>query len=74
MAKKNQHIVPLGNGWAVKSAGADKATIITTKQSDAISVGRTIARNNHTELIVHGRDGKIRGRNSYGNNSNLLQG
>lgn len=65
MSKKNQHIVPLGNGWAVKSAGAERATIITTKQSDAITVGRTIARNNHTELIVHGKDGKIRERNSY---------
>ena len=67
MSKKNQHVVPLGNGWAVKSAGAGRATVITTKQSDAISAARDIARNNHSELIVHGRDGKTRERNSYGN-------
>lgn len=73
MAKKNQHVVPLGNGWAVKSEGAERATVITTKQSDAISVARDIARNNNSELIVHGRDGKIRERNCYGNDSHPPQ-
>ncbi len=65
MAKKNQHVVPLGNGWAVKKAGASKATVITTKQSDAITVARELARTNSVELIIHGRDGKIRERSSY---------
>ena len=74
MAKKNQHVVPLGNGWAVKAAGAERATVITTKQSDAISAGRNIAKNNHSELIVHGRDGKIRERNSYGNDPHPPKG
>jgi hypothetical protein len=63
-------VVPLGNGWAVKGEGATRATVITAKQSDAISVARDIARNNSSELIVHGRDGKIRERNSYGNDPN----
>ncbi len=66
MSKKNQHVVPLGNGWAVKSAGTEKATVITSKQSDAIVAARNIAKNKHSELIVHGRDGRIRERNSYG--------
>ncbi len=70
MASKNQHVVPLGNGWAVTSEGAGRATVITTKQSDAITVARDIARNNCSELIVHGKNGKIRERNSYGNDSN----
>ncbi len=74
MAKRNQHVVPLGNGWAVKAAGAERATVITTKQSDAIIAARTIARNNNTELIVHGRDGKIRERNSYGIDHNPPKG
>lgn len=74
MANKNQHVVPLGNGWAVKKEGAERATIITTKQSDAISVARDIARKNSSELIIHGRDGKIRERNSYGNDPNPPKG
>lgn len=74
MASKNQHVVPLGNGWAVKSEGAGRVTVITTKQSDAITVARDIARNNSSELIVHGKDGKIRERNSYGNDQHPFKG
>ncbi|MES2329895.1 MAG: DUF2188 domain-containing protein [Bacteroidota bacterium] len=68
MAKNNQHVVPLGNGWAVKAAGATRVTVITRKQSDAIVYARNIAKNSHSDLIVHGRNGKIRERNNYGNN------
>ena len=63
---KNHHVVPLGNGWAVQREGARQATVITSKQSDAIAVARDLARKNHSELIIHGRNGKIRARNSYG--------
>ncbi len=59
MAKKNQHIVPLGNGWAVKGEGNSRYTVITETKRDAMKVGREIARNNNSELIIHGKDGKI---------------
>ena len=74
MANKNQHVVPLGNGWAVKSEGAGRATVITTKQSDAITVARDIAKNNSSDLIVHGKNGRIRERNSYGTENHSLKG
>ena len=70
MAKSNQHVVPLGNGWAVKREGSDKFTVITETQKDAITVAREIAKNNHSELVIHGRDGKIRDKDSYGNDPN----
>ncbi|MEP7107357.1 MAG: DUF2188 domain-containing protein [Ferruginibacter sp.] len=69
----NEEIIPVKTWLASEqlTRGIDidaaRATVITTKQSDAISVARDIARNNSSELIVHGRDGKIRERNSYGN-------
>lgn len=65
MKKKNQHVIPFGGGWAVKAEGAVKVTIITTKQSDAITVAKDLAKNNKSELIVHGRNGKVRAKNSY---------
>ena len=65
MAKKNQHVVPLGNGWAVKREGSGRFTIITETQKEAITVAREIARNNKSELVIHGRDGKIRDKDSY---------
>jgi len=70
MAKRNQHVVPLGNGWAVKGEGSKKFTVITETQRDAITVAKGIAKNNKSELVIHGKDGKIRDKDSYGNDPN----
>ena len=67
MGKKNQHVVPLGNGWAVKGEGNTRFTIITEIKKDAVEAAREIARNNHSELVIHGRDGRIQDKDSYGN-------
>lgn len=73
MAKRNQHVVPLGNGWAVKGEGSKKFTVITETQRDAITVARGIAKSNRSELVIHGKDGKIRDKDSYGNDPNPPQ-
>ena len=67
MAKKSQHVVPLGNGWAVKTEGRKTASVITSRQSDAISYAKDVAKKQKSEVIIHGRNGAIRERNSYGN-------
>jgi hypothetical protein len=64
---KNQHVVKHSKGWAVKGAGDSKATKITRTQLDAIAIAEGIAKKQHTDTKVHGRDGKIRAGNSYGN-------
>lgn len=65
---KNQHVTPNGGGgWKVKGAGNSKTTKITKTQSEAIDIATNIAKNQNSELIIHGKDGKIRDRNSYGN-------
>ena len=65
MARKNQHVVPFGNGWAVKAEGSEKLTIITTRKADAITVAKDLAKNNHSSLIVHKKDGRIQTKNNY---------
>lgn len=65
---KNQHITPHSSGkWQVKGAGNSKATVVTKTQSQAIQIGREIARNQNSELFIHNKHGQIRERNSYGN-------
>jgi len=63
---KNQHVVPHSGKWAVKGEGSPKATKIVKTQVEAIEVARRIARNQGSDVVIHGRDGKIRDKDSYG--------
>lgn len=74
MAKKNQHVVPSGENWAVKGAGNGKATVITNTQKEAIKIAREIAINQKSEMVIHGTDGQIREKNSYGNDPERTKG
>lgn len=67
MSKKNQHVVPHGNQWAIRGEGNGKYTLITDTQGEAINHARGIAQNQQSELFIHNREGRIRERNSYGN-------
>jgi hypothetical protein len=67
MAGKNQHVVPTDKGWGVKGEGNDKLTSKTDTKSEAESIAREIAKNQKSELFIHGKDGKIQSRDSYGN-------
>lgn len=67
MTRKNQHVVPHEGGWAIKGAGNDRATAVHGTQAEAIQHAREIARSNKSEILIHGRDGQIRERDSYGN-------
>jgi hypothetical protein len=63
---KNQHVVPHQGGWAVRGAGNSRATSVHGTQAAAIDAARGIARNQGSELLIHGRNGQIRERDSYG--------
>lgn len=63
---KNQHIVPAGDKWGVRGAGNGRLTSVHETQHQAIDAGREIARNQHSELLIHGQNGQIRKRDSHG--------
>lgn len=66
MSKKSQHVVPADGKWAVRGGGSAKATRTFNTQHAAIKNAQRIARNQQAELVIHGRDGKIREKRSYG--------
>ena len=70
MGKKNQHVVPLGNGWAVKGEGNSRYTAITERKREATIIARDIAKNNKSEIVIHGKDGRIQDKDSFGNDPN----
>lgn len=67
MSKKNQHVTRHAQGWQVKGAGNQKATTVTSTQKEAISIAREIAQNQKSEVVIHRADGRIRDKDSYGN-------
>ena len=62
----NQHVVPNNGQWQVKREGSQRATKTFETQKEAIAYGRSIAINQRGELIIHGRNGRIRDKDSYG--------
>jgi hypothetical protein len=55
-----------GDRWKVEVEGGG-AEGSYDGQEQAIGEAREIARRNQSELLVHGRDGRIRQRDSHGN-------
>lgn len=69
MAKKpdTHHVVsnPDG-GWDVKRGGSKRASSHHDTKSEAIDAGRTVNRNQKTELRIHNKDGRIAESDSHG--------
>ena len=68
MAKNEHHVVPNSSrgGWDVKRIGAQRASIHTTTKAEAVKVGRIMSQRSGSELVVHGRDGRIQQKDSHG--------
>jgi uncharacterized protein YdaT len=64
--RKTHHVVPSTQGWAVKKGGADRASRIFANKIDAVNYARQVSQNQHSELVVHGMDGKIQSADSHG--------
>jgi len=65
--KKDQHVVPHAGQWAVKGEKNERATKVVDTQAEAIEIARRIAINQQSEVVIHRPNGKIRDKNSYGN-------
>lgn len=66
---KSQHVIKRDNGWAVRGEGNKKDTTIAPTQKEAIERAIEIARNNSSEVIIHGRDGRVRDTRNYSKRS-----
>lgn len=69
--KQDYHVVPnASGGWDVKREGAERASGHFERKSDAMERGRELARDRKTELVEHGKDGRIQDTDSYGRDPN----
>ena len=67
MARKSTHIVPNSSGgWDVKQGGGARASRHCDTKANAVDVGRGISQNQGSELVIHGKDGRIQRSDSHG--------
>ena len=64
---KNQWVSPRGDKWGVHGEGNRRDTGVFDTQKEAIERAREIATRQRSEVIVQRPDGRIRSKDSYGN-------
>ena len=61
-------VSPRNDGhWEVQREGTSRASNVYDRQRDAIDRGKQLAKTRRSELIVQNAKGKIRSKDSYGN-------
>ena len=66
------HVVPSGNLWACEIDANIRSMHET--QDEAIKQGRFLAEDQNSELVIHGKDGRIREKDSHGNDPRSVPG
>jgi len=67
MTRTSYHVIPSPNGgWSVKKGRVSRASKHFDTQVDAIEWAKKASKTQGGEFVVHGRDGTIRSRDTYG--------
>lgn len=69
-----RHVVAEGKMWAIKAPGVKEALEVHAKKKDAVASATEMCKALKSELFIHGKDGKIKDRSSFGNDSPKRKG
>jgi uncharacterized protein DUF2188 len=72
--KGDVHVVPGEKGWRVQIEGTGGARSTHKTQAEPARTARRIAQQNKAELLIHGRNGKVRDRSTYGRDPRRSKG
>ncbi|MFD0681685.1 MULTISPECIES: DUF2188 domain-containing protein [unclassified Paenibacillus] len=61
----NYHVVPHGDGWAVKEEGSDYARLSTDTKAEAVDKAREWASDANKSAIIHRKDGTVETSHNY---------
>ena len=64
--KRHIHVIPVSQGWGIKREGDNNYREVTMTKAEAMEIGRELAKELKTELVIHSEDGKIQDSDSYG--------
>lgn len=62
------------NGWQAKVAGNNRASKVCSTQAECREYGIGLAKKLSAEFTLHGENGQIREKNSYGNDPKNIKG
>lgn len=76
MAKNSSYrvIASINGGWSVKRDGAERSAKTFDTQREAIKYGENLSRSHSSELVIHGRNGRVQRKDSYGKDPNPPKG
>lgn len=73
--RETRHVVPNDEGgWSSKKGGSQRASKNFETKKDAEKYSRELSKKEGSELIIHGKDGKIQRSDSHGNDPNPPKG
>jgi len=67
-------VTPHLNGWQVKVDGNERASKVCSTQAECRAFGIQKAKQLGAEFTLHGKNGRIREKNSYGNDPRNIKG
>ena len=62
---KNLHVVPEGDGWAVKEEGADKTRFTADTKAEAADKAKEWASDSNASVFIHREDGTVETTQNY---------
>lgn len=71
---KDVFVQPHPRGWEVKKEGGKRASAVTATKAEAIKIGREAAKNEHSELVIKGKNGAIQQKDSHGHDPRKSKG
>ena len=74
--RKSYHVTKnVGGGWKVKGAGSSRASSTHSTQKAAQKAATKLAKSQAKgQVVIHGRDGKIRTEHTYGSDPSPPKG
>jgi ATP-binding cassette, subfamily B, bacterial len=72
--KRDVHVVPSDKGWRVEVEGQSRASGTHETQQAAWQQAKQIAQRRKSAALLHGRNGQIRKRNTYGHDPGRTKG
>jgi hypothetical protein len=71
--KKDLHVVPHGDDWAVRREGSRRVSSTHPTQADAEAAAKRVARRERLEVVIHRPNGQIRDSDSFGNDPRSIK-